>query len=167
MRLYVEMRRTAWGKVPAKKKNRLLALLAGGVRPCLPSVTNTLGMTFVLIPPGTFWMGSKPSDKERFLDETPAHEVELTRPYYLAVHQVAQSQYRKVLRTNPSAFRADGIFADRVDGLDTSDFPVEQVSWFDAVEFCRRLSRRAAEKRAGRAYRLPTEAEWEYAARAG
>jgi uncharacterized protein (TIGR02996 family) len=167
LRLYVEMRRAAWGKTPAKKKNQMLSMLAAGVRPCLPSISNSLGMTFVLIPPGAFRMGSRRSEKDRFPDEDPIHEVELTRPFYLGVHPVTQGQYEKVMRRNPSAFREGGAFAEMVDGLDTADFPVEQVSWENATEFCRRLSARAAEKRAGRAYRLPTEAEWEYAARAG
>src|SRR5205085_1205452 len=99
--------------------------------------------------------------------EGPVHEVALTRPFYLGVQQVTQRQYEQVMRRNPSAFRAGGAFDDRIAGLDVANFPVEQVSWEDAVEFCRRLSGRAAEKRAGRTYRLPSEAEWEYAARAG
>jgi uncharacterized protein (TIGR02996 family) len=167
MRLYVEMRRAAWGKIPARQKNRLLRLLADGVRPCLPSINNSVGMTFVLIPPGTFRMGSNRSERGRFPDENPLHEVELTRPFYLGVHQVTQAQYQKVMRYNPSAFSAGGTFAARVKGLDTSNFPVEQVTWEEAADFCHRLSRRAAEKRAGRAYRLPSEAEWECACRAG
>jgi uncharacterized protein (TIGR02996 family) len=167
LRLDVEMRRTPWGKVPAKKKNRMLRLLADGVRPYLPSITNSLGMTFVLVPPGTFWMGSKRQERGRFPDEDPIHEVELTRPFYLGVHQVTQAQYEKVMGENPSAFRKGGAFASRVRKMDTSDLPVESISWRSAREFCRRLSRRAAEKRAGRKYRLPSEAEWEYACRAG
>jgi uncharacterized protein (TIGR02996 family) len=167
MRLYVEMRNTAWGKAPAKKRNQLLSLLEAGVSPYLPSINNALGMTFVLIPPGVFRMGSRRSEKDRFPDEDPIHEVELTRPFYLGVYPVTQRQYERVTRHNPSAFREGGDGGDEVKGLDTADFPVEQVSWEDAAEFCQRLSRRAAEKRAGRVYRLPTEAEWEYAARAG
>src|SRR5262249_7006427 len=69
-----------------------------------------------------------------------------------------------VTRRTPSSFRPRGTSASHVRGLDTSDFPVESVSWDDAVDFCRRLSERKEE--AGRVYRLPTEAEWEYACRA-
>ena len=69
--------------------------------------------------------------------------------------------------SNPSSFSEGGRFEARVAGLDTSRFPVETVSWSDAVEFCTRLSSLPDEKAAGRIYRLPTEAEWEYAARAG
>jgi uncharacterized protein (TIGR02996 family) len=167
MRLYVQMRRTPWGKVETKQKTRMLRLLSDGVRPCLPSITNSIGMTFVLIPPGTFWMGSKKNERGRFPDENPVHEVELTRPFYLGVHQVTQAQYRKIMGENPSAFSEDGEHADRVEDVDTSDFPVESIDWRQARDFCNRLSRRAAEMRAGRTYRLPTEAEWEYACRAG
>jgi uncharacterized protein (TIGR02996 family) len=167
MRLYVEMRQTPWGKIQQKKKTRLLKLLEKGARPCLPAITNSVGMTFVLIPPGRFWMGSKKSEQGRFPDENPPHEVEITRPFYLGIHQVTQAQYQKVMRDNPSSFHADGSFAESVEGLDTSRFPVEEVTWEDADTFCRHLSRRAAEKRARCEYRLPTEAEWEYACRAG
>src|SRR5262249_10388969 len=66
---------------------------------------------------------------------------------------------------NPSAFSAKGERKDRVKGMDTRRFPVESVSWYDAVEFCRRLSEKPEELQAGRVYRLPTEAEWEYACR--
>src|SRR4051794_39267656 len=153
-RLYVEMRRTPWGKIEAKKKTRMLRLLSDGARPCLPSITNSIGMTFVLIPPGTFWMGSKKNERGRFPDENPIHEVELTRPFYLGVHQVTQAQYQKIMGENPSAFSEGGDFSQRVAGTDTSAFPVESISWRQARDFCRRLSRRAAEKRAGREYRL-------------
>jgi formylglycine-generating enzyme required for sulfatase activity len=110
---------------------------------------NTIGMQFKLLPGGTFTMGSESGDD----DETP-HQVTLTKPFELGVYEVTQQQYEKVMGKNPSNFKG-------------GQNPVEQVSWNDAVEFCRKLSALPAEKKAGYVYRLPTEAEWEYACRAG
>src|SRR5262249_893408 len=78
-----------------------------------------------------------------------------------------QAQYRQVVKINPSAFRAGGALAVRVKGMDTDDFPVESVSWNDAVRFCELLSELPQEKAAKRVYRLPSEAGWEDACRAG
>jgi formylglycine-generating enzyme required for sulfatase activity len=130
-------------------------------------VVNSIGMKLVLIPAGKFKMGSPKEEKERFDDEGPQREVQITRPFYLGAFEVTQAQYEKVTGRAPSYFSEDGNGKDRVKKLDTSKFPVEQVSWEEAVEFCKELSRRAEEKKAGRVYRLPTEAEWEYACRAG
>ncbi|MDY0170460.1 MAG: formylglycine-generating enzyme family protein [Thermoguttaceae bacterium] len=129
--------------------------------------TNSIGMEFVLIPPGEFIMGSPESEKDRSSDEGPQHRVRITKPFYLGVYQVTQGEYERVMGTNPSYFSRGGNGRGRVSGLDTRRFPVEQVSWNNAVEFCQHLSALAAERSAGRAYRLPTEAEWEYACRAG
>ncbi len=129
-------------------------------------VTNSLGMKLAFIPNGTFLMGSPADEEDREPDEQ-RHEVEITRPFYLGVHEVAQDEYEKVMGTNPSAFSPAGKQKAKVAGMDTRRFPVEEVSWSDAVEFCRKLSELPEEKRAGRVYRLPTEAEWEYACRAG
>jgi formylglycine-generating enzyme required for sulfatase activity len=85
----------------------------------------------------------------------------------MGAHEVTQAQYQKIVGSNPSHFSATGAGRDAVGGLDTRDFPVEQVSWEAAVEFCKRLSALEAEQKAGRVYRLPSEAEWEYACRAG
>jgi formylglycine-generating enzyme required for sulfatase activity len=87
------------------------------------------------------------------------HEVVITRPFYLGVHEVTQGQYERVIGKNPAWFNKS-----RGGG---PDHPVEQVMWKEAVAFCDRLSSLPAEKEAGRVYRLPTEAEWEYACRAG
>jgi formylglycine-generating enzyme required for sulfatase activity len=130
-------------------------------------ITNSIGMKLVLIPPGEFMMGSPDSEEGRDSDEGPQHRVRITRPFYFGMYQVTQGQYERVMGTNPSAFSRDGRNSDRVSGQDTSRFPVENVSWNDAVEFCRKLSALPAERSAGREYRLPTEAEWEYACRAG
>jgi formylglycine-generating enzyme required for sulfatase activity len=123
-------------------------------------ITNSIGMKLVLTPKGTFMMGSPESEEARFEDETQ-HEVTISKDYYLGVHEVTQAQYEKVMGTKPSYFQGDEI-----KGSSTNN-PVESVSWLDAVEFCKKLSDLPEEKAAGRVYRLPTEAEWEYACRAG
>lgn len=112
----------------------------------LPEITNSIGIRMKLIPAGTFRMGG-------VVGELP-HQVTLTKPFYLGVHEVTNAQWKAVMDSVPST-RKD------VDG------PVEQVSWEDAVDFCRKLSEHPQEKREGRVYRLPTEAEWEWACRAG
>jgi formylglycine-generating enzyme required for sulfatase activity len=93
--------------------------------------------------------------------------VEISCPFYLSAYEVTQAQYKKVMGTNPSAFRAGGTSGAQVRGMRTDDFPVDSVSYGDAVAFCKKLSALPAEKAAQRFYRLPTEAEWEYACRAG
>jgi uncharacterized protein (TIGR02996 family) len=148
---------------------RVTALLSAGVRPVVAEVVNHLGMRLALIPPGNFRMGSPEGEQERDRDETP-HEVILTRPFYLGVFAVTQAQYGKVMGVIPSSFSLHGGYRDEVKGLSAEEIaalPVEGVSWEDARAFLARLGRRAA--RAGRRlrYRLPTEAEWEYACRAG
>ena len=110
----------------------------------MPVKSNTLGMSFKSLPGGTFTMG----------EGSKAHQVTLTNAFDLGVYAVTQEQYEAVMGTNPSDFEGP-------------QNPVEDVSWDDAVEFCRKLSALPAEKSAGYVYRLPTEAEWEYACRAG
>ncbi len=82
-------------------------------------------------------------------DERPQHRVTITKGFFLGVHQVTQAQWQAVMGSNPSHFKGDNR-------------PVEQVSWKDCQEFCRKLG-----ERDGKRYRLPTEAEWEYGCRAG
>ena len=130
-------------------------------------IVNKIGMKLVLVGPGKFLMGSPNNEEGRSADEGPQHEVQLTRPFYIGVYAVTQEEYQRVMGTNPSWFSATGSGKDDVRGMDTSRFPVEQVSWKDAVEFCRRLSEMPEEKRCGHVYHLPTEAEWEYACRGG
>jgi len=83
------------------------------------------------------------------------------------MYEVTQGQYEEIMGTNPSWFSPTGFLKDKVKDLDTSTFPVESVSWEDAVAFCKKLSALPKERAAGRVYRLPTEAEWEYSCRWG
>lgn len=132
----------------------------------LESVTNSIGMKLVKLPPGRFLMGSPTTEKERGEDEFQ-HEVVLTKPFWMAAFETTQAQYQKVMGVNPSWFTPEGGGKARLKGRDTANYPVDSVTWQQAVEFCKKLSDLPEEKKAGRVYRLPTEAEWEYACRAG
>jgi formylglycine-generating enzyme required for sulfatase activity len=147
----------------------LLPALDGAPAPAGSSkkLTNSIGMKLVLIPRGAFTMGAPAGEGTPFRPEGPLHKVEITRSFYAGVYEVTQGEYQKVMGTNPSYTRAGGRSAARVRGVDTSRFPVENVDWHDAVKFSDKLSGLPAEKGARRFYRLPTEAEWEYACRAG
>ena len=123
-------------------------------------ITNSIGMKLVLVPKGTFMMGSPESDVNRQKNETQ-HEVTISKDYYLGLYEVTQAQYERVMGKNPSRFHGAIV------GNENADLPVENVSWDDAVEFCKKLSDLPEEKKVGRVYRLPTEAQWEYACRAG
>jgi serine/threonine protein kinase len=138
--------------------------------PWEPEFTNSLGMTFVRIEPGRFQMGSPESEEGRPQDpkeddDEVLHAVEITKPFHLGVHEVTQKQFQAVMEFNPSEWAklkdANGL------PRDTGDYPVESVTWYDAVLFCEQLSKQPAEQQRGRQYRLATEAEWEYACRAG
>jgi uncharacterized protein (TIGR02996 family) len=150
----------------AEMEARVAHLLNAGVRPVVPEVVNSIGMRLALIPPGRFRMGSPSGEKERGGDEE-AHEVEITRAFYLGVFPVTQRQWQAVMGNNPSYFCAMGDGKNRVSGQDTGDFPVEQVSWQDAQAFLRKLAALPTGKGIGWEYRLPSEAEWEYACRGG
>jgi formylglycine-generating enzyme required for sulfatase activity len=110
--------------------------------------TNSIGMKFVWIRPGTFIMGSPANEEGRSNHETQ-FRVKLTKGFFLGVHSVTQKQWRVVMGDNPSQFKGD-------------DLPVDSVSWNDCQEFVKKLSAKE-----GKRYRLPTEAEWEFACRAG
>jgi formylglycine-generating enzyme required for sulfatase activity len=124
--------------------------------PLEAKATNFLGMEFVLIRPGGFRMGSPESDPDARDVEKPQHLVNLTRPFYLGVFEVTQRQFESVMGTTPSYHN------QKIMGRPTGALPVEGVTWSDAVKFCRKLCERER-----KSYRLPTEAEWEYACRAG
>jgi formylglycine-generating enzyme required for sulfatase activity len=111
-------------------------------------ITNSLGMKLSLIPPGQFLMGSPPKE-EWHRDNETLHRVTLTKAFYMATTEVTQAQWKTLMGTNPSFCTGDKL-------------PVETVTWQQAVEFCRKLSDKEGTK-----YRLPTEAEWEFACRAG
>jgi uncharacterized protein (TIGR02996 family) len=115
---------------------------------------NSLGMEFMRIPAGSFLMGAIPAEKGAQDDELPQHAVTLTRPFWLGRFAVTQAEHREVMGTHRSHFQGDWL-------------PVDSVGPVEALEFCRRLGELPAEKAAGRTYRLPTEAEWEHACRAG
>jgi formylglycine-generating enzyme required for sulfatase activity len=138
----------------------------GGIEVLGKQFTNSIGMELVLIPKGKFVMGS-PREEQNRGDNEESHEVDIPQPFYMGMYEVTQGQFEKVAGYNPSAFSSSGSGAAKVRGMDTSRFPVEQVTWKEAKQFCEELSGLAAERQQRRAYRLPTEAEWEYACRAG
>lgn len=129
--------------------------------------TNSIGMEFVLIPPGAFGMGCNCKDdpftennecpKYYTEDQFPYHQVTITQAFYLGKYEVTQEQWYQVMGNNPSEFKTEKA------GMNSRNHPVENVSWNDAQEFINKLN----QKEGTDAYRLPTEAEWEYAFHAG
>ena len=164
-------------------------------RPLEPRIINGVGMKLVLIPSGSFEMGSYDSADDLALEgiavpdgcdlnhESPKHRVEISRPFYLGQYEVTRGQFglfvtesgykteaerdgRGASGYNPekswgSEYKLDNSWR-KTGFVQTDDHPVVNVSWNDAVEYCKWLSQKE-----GRHYRLPTEAEWEYACRAG
>ena len=135
-------------------------------KPEVKQFTNSIGMKLVRIGAGEFTMGSPIDEKGRQEDEQQ-HRVQISQPFYLGAQEVTQQEYQQVMNINPSHFSKQGVGRFVVAGMDTNLFPVERVSRLDAMEFCRKLSETPQEKAAGRFYRLPTEAEWEFACRSG
>ncbi len=130
-------------------------------------ITNSLGMQLVSIPAGAFEMGS-PADAPGILaDELPRHTVRITRPFRMGRYEVTQGEFAAVMQTNPSSFQRTRLLKSADESIDATWLPVDGITWYQAVDFCRKLSEAPAENEAGRFYRLPTEAEWEYACRAG
>ncbi|MBR9977888.1 MAG: SUMF1/EgtB/PvdO family nonheme iron enzyme [Bacteroidetes bacterium] len=151
--------RHSW-RVPATPSDDCLLRVTAAGRPAFSG-------TMLLIPAGTFLMGNVTGHPEGLPNEQPVHEVTVTRPFLMSRTPVTQRQYQAVMGTNPGYF-------------DGPDLPVEQVTWYDAVQFCNELSRQEGLDPcysgsgmdiicdfSANGYRLPTEAEWEYACRAG
>jgi len=114
-------------------------------------------MEFVRIPAGTFQMGSPASEEGRNDNEGPVHEVRITKPFYMGKYEVTQAQWKAVMGRTVGQQRDKAGMPWYLKG-ESPEYPIYNVSWEEAVEFCKRL---------GKKFRLPTEAEWEYACRAG
>ncbi len=139
-------------------------------------ITNSIGMKLKLIPPGQFLMGSTKEQVRRLsaykeggdywmskvIVEQPPRRTTVTQPFLIGNFEVTQAQYRRVMNANPSRFSKSKANKEKSEKL-----PVEMITWDEAVAFCKKLSNLPEELAAGREYRLPTEAEWEYACRAG
>jgi formylglycine-generating enzyme required for sulfatase activity len=144
-----------------------------------PNFVNSVGMTMVQLPGGVFTMGSPAGEKERS-DTEEQHEVAIS-PFYIGRTEVTQKQFRQVMDYNPSYFSNNatgragvnygsttpGGGKEMVKGEDTEEFPVENVSWEEANEFCEKLTKLDKQKPREWVYRLAREAEWEYACRGG
>lgn len=155
----------------AAKKKAATSSSTAAARP-IASFTNSIGMVFVKVPAGSFTMGTevncqKPdafSSSAAYdkcmasinADETPARTVTISNDFWIGQFEVTQAQWYAVMGNNPAEFKSDKV------GEDSRNFPVENVSWEDAQEFISRLNARD-----GKQYRLPTEAEWEYACKSG
>ena len=131
----------------------------GGPRAGEPHVIPDLALKLLWVKPGNFLMGSPPDEPARDKAEGPQRRITLSQGYWLGRTEVTQAQYEAISGANPSRFKTSG-----------PDAPVEHVSWLDAMAFCEKLT--ARERAAGRLpegwrYTLPTEAQWEYACRAG
>ncbi|OQX16462.1 MAG: hypothetical protein BWK76_11600 [Desulfobulbaceae bacterium A2] len=120
--------------------------------------TNSIGMEFVKVPAGSFMMGRKddPFSNEGGSDEKPAHQVAISQDFWIGRFEVTQAQWHAVMGKNPSLFKSNSV------GEDSHNYPVENVSWEDIQKFIEKLNAKE-----GKNYRLPTEAEWEYACRSG
>ena len=144
----------------------------GGREELTKEMKNAIGMRLVRIPSGEFVMAlPNKGNAYPFPPDAVPHSVRINRDFYLGAFEVTQSEFQKVMGRNPSWHSYSGqgrrLLAAKKVPHDTSRYPVENVTWAEAVEFCRRLSQYPEEAAVGRVYRLPTEAEWERACRAG
>jgi len=154
--------RSAYRVMPLQDKGDLAGFRVA-LAPVPPSgdmtipLSDDVNLDMIWIKSGTFMMGSPEDELGRDAEKEIQHQVTLTKAYWLGKYEVTQAQYEAIMETNPSKFKG-------------ADLPVEMVSWSDAKEFCKKLTE--IEKEAGRLpegyeYTLPTEAQWEYACRAG
>ena len=127
---------------------------ASSLVPREPDITNSVGMKLKLIPAGEFMMGSASDEAGRHVNEGPQHKVRITKPFYICVTEVTQGQWLAVMKTKPWEGEPCVTEGD--------NYPATYANWDDAVEYCQKLSTLE-----GNHYRLPTEAEWEYACRGG
>ncbi len=176
LRLVYALTRSVEIEGRARREERLRTLLSQGVRAVGPYRRIELGegvaMEFAWVPPGVFLMGSPPDEEGRITEEAPRssrlgegprHEVTLTRGFWMGTTPVTQIQYVRVVDHNPSWDSSREVDVE----AENRDKPVQEVTWYDAVGFLGRLSKRVERTEAGLRFRLPTEAEWEYACRAG
>jgi formylglycine-generating enzyme required for sulfatase activity len=152
----MDMKKSAWKALAAKYPKEASGVKTGDIeelqfRVIYGGITNSIGMRFVVVDAGLFTMGSPPSEKFRSDDET-RHKVTISKPFYLQATEVTQGQWKEIMGENPAENKLCGM-----------DCPVEKISWDDCHEFVKRLNRREETDK----YRLPTEAEWEYACRGG
>jgi formylglycine-generating enzyme required for sulfatase activity len=149
--------RSAWrGKeMPYRRAGEIgfRVVLAAEISIDLPSELNSIGQRLVTIPAGSFLQGSGEGDET----ERPEHKVTISRPYQISATEVTKGQWKEIMKTTP--WKSNNLV------VEGDDYPVTNVTWEDALAFCRQLSSRAEEQGAGRVYRLPTEAEWEFACR--
>ncbi len=156
-RLWLAQRSSALGE---ESRSRLNELLTMGRRPLLPRRVNSIGIEFVFVPRGTFWMSEDGENAQR--------EAHIDHDFYLGIYQVTQEQWESVIGENPAWHTRSGHRRARVSHISDDDlkrFPVERVSWDNVQEFIYQLNEIEIMDKSGLRYRLPYENEWEYACR--
>jgi eukaryotic-like serine/threonine-protein kinase len=144
-----KLKKIQFTSVKLDNKGEIIDQPSGSAEIFTESLSNDVNLTMVKIPAGKFLMGSPASEKDRDGDESPQHEVKVPE-FFIGQTEITQAQWQIIMGNNPS------------NSKDNDKLPVEEVSWLDAMDFCDKLS-----KETGQTYRLPSEAEWEYACRAG
>ncbi len=135
-------------KTPGNAEANITKRITSDAKDFVEDLANGITLEMVQIPGGTFMMGSPEGEADRGKEESPQHQVKVPG-FFMGKYEITQAQYKAIMDSNPSNFKGEKR-------------PVEEVSWDDAVEFCKKLSQKTA-----KTYRLPSEAEWEYACRAG